>query len=343
MGPNNYLAHGYFGIPISITVEGANILTRNLIIFGQGVMRCHPYTQREIAAVNNPDAERGYQEFDKLICEHLGYTACNFARAFFFGITNAFFIPVDSKDPLAKYYKALTRMSTGFALAADVAMMSLGGELKRKERLSARLADILSQLYLASAVIKYFHSHEQHEGELAYAEWSLQTCLYKIQVAFDELFKNFPNKWLRRLLSFAIFPLDRSYRHNPVDKLSAQLVKPMIKNSELREELTKHSYIGKTENDPVFMLDLALKQVEICEPIEQKIKGALSESKMDKVSDRKQQMALAVQAGVISQAEQQALIDLEKIIDKVIAVDEFQQLKGYTTCKQSQEQVAHSE
>ena len=343
MGPSNYLAHGYWGLPISITVEGANILTRNLIIFGQGAMRCHPYAQQEIAAVNNPDADKGYKQFDKLICEHLGYTACNFARAFFFGITNAFFIPVDSKDPLSKYYKALTRMSTGFALAADMAMMTLGGELKRKERLSARLADILSQLYIASAVIKYFHSHERYEGELAYAEWSIQTCLYKIQIAFDELFKNFPNKIVRSMLSFAIFPLDRSYRHNPVDKLSAQLVKPMIKQSDLREELTRNCYIGTSEQDPIYLLELTLKQVELCEPIEQKIKAALIDKKLEKTADRNKQADLAVQAGIITSADQQALVELAKLVDKVIAVDEFQQLKGNATCKQPQEQVAHSE
>jgi acyl-CoA dehydrogenase len=323
MGPNNYLAHGYLGLPISITVEGANILTRNLIIFGQGAMRCHPYIRYEIEAVNDPDVTKGYEKFDKLICQHLGYTVSNFAKTLFYGLTQGAFISVDNKDPLSKYTKALTRMSTAFALLSDVAMMRLGGDLKRKERLSARLGDILSQLYLASTVISYYHRQTPEPQELIYAKWCLETCLYKIQIAFDEFLQNFPSRGLATLLSLTIFPLDRSFKNPPKDKLSADLAETALSPNALRKKMTEYCYIGTQESDPVFHLEKTLEQVLLSEPIEQKILSAIKDKRIVKTAHRAHQLQCAFDAKVISLHEKELLMKTDAMVAKVIAVDEF--------------------
>lgn len=331
MGPSNLLANIYFGVPISVTVEGANILTRNLIVFGQGAMRCHPFIRQEIEAVNDADAVKGYQKFDGLICKHLAYMVSNFAKAFFYGLTNGYFITVDKSDPLAKYYKYLTRMSVAFALVSDVAMMRLGGSLKRKERLSARLGDILSQLYLASAVISYFHRQTPESEELPYAEWCLQTCLHRIQVAFDEFFQNFPARGLAFLLNFAVFPLDRTFKHPPSDKLSATLAHSCMTKNTLRQKLTTYCYLGQEEADPLYHLEKTFEQVIASEPLEQKIVVAIKNKKLVRYLERDEQLNAAVEAKVIDMREKELLHMTDMMVAKVIAVDEFSQVATFKT------------
>ena len=194
MGPTNYLAHGYMSTPIAITVEGANILTRNLIIFGQGAIRCHPFIFREMQAARNPDSQQGLKEFDSLIFRHIGYGISNFVRTLSLSLTGGAITRRPVGDVTGRYYQQLTRMSSSLALVSDISMMLLGGALKRKERLSARLGDVLSQLYLGSAVLKYYEDNGRPEEDLPYVHWNLQLAMLNAQVALQGFFDNLPHR-----------------------------------------------------------------------------------------------------------------------------------------------------
>lgn len=253
LGPNNYLARAYQGIPISITVEGANILTRNLIIFGQGAIRCHPYVFAEITATN-------VAEFDRNIFAHIGYTIANFTKMVFHGVTANKFIPaLDNVNPqLQKYYQQLSYMSLVLATIADVAMMVLGGKLKRMEQLSARLGDILSHLYLGAAILKYYHENA-NEAELPIAIWSLQTCLYNCQQALRGFLDNFPNRIIAKLLACKIFPLGYQH-HMPRDLQAERIADMMMKQQSLRQRFLQDCYVGDA-TQPVAILEHAFNSM----------------------------------------------------------------------------------
>ncbi len=188
LGPNNYLGRAYQSVPISITVEGANILTRSLMIFGQGVIRCHPYLRDEMKALNQKDQELGLKVFDQILGQHISYTLSNFARLIFHSFTAGFFAASYPLQALKGPIRQLSRMSLALAFVSDVALFIMGGKLKRSERLSARLGDVLSYLYLASAVLKYYQDSGEQKWDIPYANWALQTCLYRIQNAFFKIF-----------------------------------------------------------------------------------------------------------------------------------------------------------
>ena len=201
LGPNNYLGRGYEAIPIAITVEGANILTRSLIIFGQGAMRCHPYIFPELEAARQKDENAALIAFDKAIMGHLGFTLSNFVRSLVLGLTSGFVAKAPS-GKMQRYFQQATRFSAAFALIADMSLILLGGELKRKENISARLGDILSYLYLLSSVLKHYYDQGKQSEDIPLVRWSCLYCLYEIQQQFDELLKNYPNRWMGLLLRF---------------------------------------------------------------------------------------------------------------------------------------------
>ncbi len=206
LGPKNYLARGYESVPIAITVEGANILTRNLIIFGQGAIRCHPFVRAEMDAARDPDREAGLTAFDRLLFKHLGYGLSNAARSLVMAVTLARFTDVPVGGPTRRYYQHINRYSASFALITDAAMFTLGGELKRRELLSARLGDILSYLYLASMVLKHYQDQGEPAEDLPLVEWSCRTLLYKTQEQFHGLLRNFPNRWVAADLAVLHLP-----------------------------------------------------------------------------------------------------------------------------------------
>lgn len=319
MGPHNYLAHAYLGLPISITVEGANILTRNLIIFGQGAMRCHPYIRDEIEAAQQGDLTR----FDRLLCQHLAYVAANFAKTFFHGLTAGYFIAADRRHPLFRYRKKLARMSTAFSLTADITMMLLGGELKRRESLSARLGDILSHLYLALGVMSYFDRETAVEDEVATASWALESCLHEIQNAFDGLLQNYPKPWLARCLTWVIFPFDRSFKNPPKDELSATLALASMKRSILRERLTQYCYIGDKASEPLYALDQALSASLAAAPVEKKLAKAMKAGTIDKQLSRAARLSQALEKAVLTEAEVMQLREQDIQIFDILRVDEF--------------------
>ena len=199
MGPNNYLGRSYMATPIAITVEGANILTRSLIIYGQGAIRCHPFVLRELQAAGDEDQDRGLIEFDNALFGHIGYAISNMARSFFLALTHAKFSRVPLNTP------NINRYSAAFALASDFAMLTLGGALKKRELLSARLGDILSSMYLASAVLKHFENQGRRATDLPLVEWSVRTLMYQAQEALHAFLRNFPNRILATILRIFIF------------------------------------------------------------------------------------------------------------------------------------------
>ena len=218
MGPSNYLARAYQQTPIAITVEGANILTRSMIIFGQGAIRGHPYVLREIAAVAEPDRSIALKAFDAAFFGHLAFVASNKARAAWMGLTAARFVSAPGGATTRRYYQQLTRLSSAFAYAADVSMFVLGGALKRRERLSARLGDILSELYLASSALKRFEDDGRPTEDVPLLHWSVQDALARAEDAFYGLFQNLPGPFVGPVLRFIVFPWGRRFPR-PADHL----------------------------------------------------------------------------------------------------------------------------
>ncbi len=196
LGPRNYMGRGYQAIPIAITVEGANILTRSLIIFGQGAIRCHPFVLKEMNAARNPDRAKGVDEFDRALFGHIGFTISNAVRSFIMAMTNARFTSAPVTGPTSRYYQHIVRFSASFAFVVDVAMLTLGGYLKKKENLSARLGDVLSCMYLASMVLKHYENQGRHDADLPFVEWACRNLLYRAQEQLHSFLRNFPNPFL---------------------------------------------------------------------------------------------------------------------------------------------------
>ncbi|MEY4356789.1 MAG: acyl-CoA dehydrogenase, partial [Pseudomonadota bacterium] len=241
LGPNNYLGRGYQVVPVAITVEGANILTRSLIIFGQGAIRCHPFVLKEMEAARNPDRKRGVDEFDAALFGHVGFTISNAVRSFIMALTNARFTAAPDTGPARRYYQHIVRFSASFAFAVDVAMLSLGGYLKKKENLSARLGDVLSCMYLASMVLKHYENQGRKPEDLPIVEWACRDLLYKAQEQLHAFLRNFPIRWLAGLMRFCIFPNGLHYSA-PDDRLGRQLASLVLEPSAVRDRLCHPVY-----------------------------------------------------------------------------------------------------
>ena len=321
MGERNYLSSGYMSMPISITVEGANILTRNLMIFGQGAVRCHPFVFREMQAANNENEQAGIDEFDSLFFRHIGYGLSNFIRTLTLGLTSGRIVPQPVTGPTGRYYQQLTRMSSALALVSDLSMAVLGGELKRKERLSARLGDVLSYLYLSSTVLKYYEDSGRQEADLPYVQWNLENNLYLMQKAFNEFFDNMRPAWLGKVLKRVVFPYG-SWHKKPSDYLDHKIVKPMFNENELRDRLTKNVFLGN-ENDPVGRIENAFVKVLAAKPIADKIRKAVKEGKLEAGRDIEETVKTAVAAGLLTQQEADQYIDSEEVRLDAIQVDEY--------------------
>ncbi|WP_218813833.1 acyl-CoA dehydrogenase [Rickettsiella endosymbiont of Dermanyssus gallinae] len=316
LGPRNYLAQGYIAIPISITVEGANILTRNLIVFGQGAVRCHPFLMDEVKAIQKNDI----RVLDKLLASHVCYVFKNLIKTFSFAFgIGRFFV----KSPLKKfryYYCQLSRMSAALAYVTDVTLLVLGGSIKRRERLSARLGDVLSYLYLASSALRYYQEYASAEDD-CYLEWNLKYCLYHIQIAFEKFFMNFPSYFLGRLLQGIVFPLGRSFQPAS-DKLDAQLLEPMKKISAFRDRMTQDCYLRLDKNDITGRMELAFTEWMKIETIRNKIRQ-LRKQGIDKSWNIEQQLEYAVKHGMLSRAEVEQFLAAETLQQDSMQVDEF--------------------
>jgi acyl-CoA dehydrogenase len=321
LGPKNYLARGYEGVPIAITVEGANILTRNLIIFGQGAIRCHPFVRAEMDAARNPDREAGLIEFDRLLFKHLGYGLSNAARSLVMAVTFARFTDVPVAGPTRRYYQHINRYSASFALITDAAMFTLGGELKRRELISARLGDILSYLYLASMVLKHYQDQGEPPEDLPLVEWSCRTLLYKTQEQFHSLLRNFPNRWVAALLRFLIFPRGRTY-FAPSDALGQEIVELMITPSTTRDRLAAGIYTAVEPGNQIGLLQQAMEIAEQVKPLERRVFDARRAGEI-KADDTPSQIDEAEQKGILTPAEAEAVRAFDRRVLDVTGVDDF--------------------
>jgi acyl-CoA dehydrogenase len=321
LGPKNYLARGYEGVPIAITVEGANILTRNLIIFGQGAIRCHPFVRAEMDAARDPDHEAGLAVFDRLLFKHLGYGLSNAARSLVMATTLARFTEVPAGGPTRRYYQHVNRYSASFALITDAAMFTLGGELKRRELISARLGDILSYLYLASMVLKHYQDQGEPPEDLPLVEWSCRTLLYKTQEQFHGLLRNFPNQWVAAVLRFFIFPRGRTYSA-PSDELGQQIVELMITPTATRERLAEGIYKAVEPGNQLGLLQQAMEIAEQVKPLERRVFDARRAGEI-KGDDTPSQIDEAEQKGILTPAEAEAVRAFDRRVLDVTGVDDF--------------------
>lgn len=320
-GPNNYMFPSYMSVPMGITVEGANILTRNLIIFGQGAMRCHPFLLQEMAVIANETPDQ-LEQFDELATKHCCFSLRNIGRTVFYGLTAGKIMAVDVPAPVSSYVKSLTRMSTAFALIVDAAFLALGGALKRKESLSGRLADIASYLFVASSVLKYYADAHFADYQKSYVAWSVQYCLWKAQTAMVEFLDNFPIKVLGWLMKKMIFPLGMSYQ-KPSDKLSDAMVKPMVELSRMREELSQHCFIHPEMKSVKAGLERAFKDAITLAPLLKQWSRIQAEKKVPLYGDLKSRLSAAVEQGLLTQQDAEQLAAYEELSYRVMAVDEF--------------------
>ncbi len=322
MGPRNYLGRGWQGIPIWITVEGANILTRSLMIFGQGAIRCHPYVLKEMLAARMGDKVKGLEEFDHNLFSHIGYSIGNAVRSMLFGLSFARFAAVPSDRRTGRYYRKLTRYSAALAFASDISMLTLGGKLKYKERISARLGDVLSQLYICSAMLKRFEMQGRPGADQPILAWAFHDAVYKIQTALGNVVDNFPSRAVRILLAVIIFPLGRHERE-PGDRLGHKVAQLLLSPSETRSRLTKGAFISSSEDNPVGLLEIALPKVIAMEPLERRLLKAQNSGELD-VMAKKTQLDQAVELSIITAEEARELKIVRKLVAEIISVDEFE-------------------
>ncbi len=325
LGPQNFLGRAYQQLPVGITVEGANILTRSLILFGQGAIRCHPHVLEEMHAAQANDAGA----FDRALWAHVGYTSSNAVRALVMGLTGSHFVavPDDVAPQTRRYYQQLTRFSAAFAFLSDISMGTLGGALKRKEKLSARLGDILSLMYLASATLKRFEAEGRQAEDAPLMHWAIWDCMFRIQLAFEGVIANFPSAIfafvLRRLV---VFPLGRPYVV-PSDQLGHEVAARLIEPSATRDRLTADVYLPDDLEEPVAALEAALAATIAAEPVEARLRQAQKEGRfqpglligggVDAIWQR------ALEAGAISADEFELVERRNRLRDMVIRVDDF--------------------
>jgi acyl-CoA dehydrogenase len=322
LGPRNYLGRGYQAVPIAITVEGANILTRNLIIFGQGAVRCHPYVLREMTAAKDPNRERGLAEFDRALFGHIGFTLSNAARSLIMALTLARFTRVPDAGASTRYFQHINRFSASFAFATDVAMLSLGGYLKKKETLSARLGDVLSFLYLASMVLKHHENQGRPEADQPIVEWACRSLLYRAQEQLHGFLRNFPVRWLARGMRLFVFPRGLTYSA-PGDRLGRQIVDVIMTPSEARDRLTHGIYRTVEPTNPLGLLQEALTLSLAAEPIEKRIRVEGVKTGRVTALDLPGQIQQALAAGIVTATEAAQLRDYDRKVMELVHVDDF--------------------
>jgi acyl-CoA dehydrogenase len=322
MGPSNFLGAAYMQMPVSITVEGANILTRSLIIFGQGAIRCHPYVLKEMAAARETDAKAASSAFDRAFFGHIGFVLSNFARTFVLGVLGSHPVRVPDVAPeTRRYYQQLTRFSAALAFLADVSMGVLGGSLKRKEKLSARLGDVLSYLFLASATLKRYEDEGRQSADAPLMHWAIWDAMFKTQTALEGVISNFPNRVIATLMRRTVFPLGRPYVV-PSDRLGHEVASLLIEPSATRDRLTSGMYLGKSEDDALPTIEAALEATLAADPIEARIREAEKAGRFT-IGVGADRAGAAHAARIITAEELSLLRRAKRLLDQVIRVDDF--------------------
>jgi acyl-CoA dehydrogenase len=322
LGPKNYLGRGYQIVPIGITVEGANILTRNLIIFGQGAVRCHPFVLREMNAAKNPNREIGVREFDAAVVGHVGFAISNAVRSLVLGLTSARFTRVPDTGATVRFFQHVNRYSASFALATDVAMLALGGYLKKKETLSARLGDVLSSMYLASMVLKHHENQGHPQDDLPLVEWACRSLLYQAQEQLHLFLRNFPNRPLALFMRLCIFPRGLAYSP-PSDRLGHAIGDLVMNPSATRDRLSAYIYKTAAAHNPLGQLQQALLLTAAAEPLEKRIRVDGVKTGRVTALDLPGQIAQSLSLGIISESEAALLRDYDAKVQDIISVDDF--------------------
>jgi acyl-CoA dehydrogenase len=323
LGPMNFMGRAYQAVPISITVEGANILTRSMIIFGQGVFRCHPYVLSEMEAVADPDPRSGLAKFDRALAGHIGYTIRNAIRTLMLGLTNGRLFakaPAGAAAVAARHYRYLSRFCAAFTLLADVSMLLLGGKLKRKESLSARLGDCLSYLYYGSAVLKRFEDTGRPEDDLPLLRWSMWYCMRGIQQAILGIVNNYPVRIIGILLRGLIFPLGAHFQA-PSDRLGQSVASILLRTGAARDRLTEGIFISQDPDDVTGSLEHAMQLVIEAGAVENRVYKTTRF--VYQSADDEPKLQQAVREGLVSEDEADLLRRAVAATLKVIHVDDF--------------------
>ncbi len=326
LGPSNFLGRAYQQIPVGITVEGANILTRSLIIFGQGAIRCHPFVLKEMSAVQEADQKVALEKFDDALFGHIGFAFRNGFRALISGLFGSGILAVKAgtSAEMRPYYGQITRLSSALALSADVSMLVLGGSLKKREKISARLGDVLSQLYLASATLKQFEDQGAQADDAAFVHWSVQDALAKAQEALRSVYRNFPNRVIGGFLRLVTFPWGGVFKR-PEDRLDRAVCEQLMKPGAARDRLTASCYLPDSEDDPIGVIEKALDATLRAEPIDSKMRDAEKRGVFDghPGGNVRDITDLAHQMDQISDEEYALVRERDRLRDKVIHVDDF--------------------
>ena len=331
-GPRNFLARSYQAIPIGITVEGANILTRSLMIFGQGAIRCHPFIVDEIEAAGLEDQKEGVKKFDGVFYKHIAHTSRNAVRALVAGLTGALLEPAPTQGNIGKYYKQLGRFSAAYALMTDVSLLSVGGGLKARQRLSGRMADCLTHLYYASAVIKYWHEEAYPEEHRPIVEWCLQTCLRDLKKDFRELIINYPVPALRWPLRVLVFPLGATGLNGPDDKLGTEVAMTIVKDTPMRETLSRGCYVNPDAQDSLGRILNAYRLANETKEVRDKLHAAIRARDPDDLDgiallmahERKKLVDWAVEEEIVTKDESEKLLEALTALYDVLRVDAFE-------------------
>jgi acyl-CoA dehydrogenase len=309
-GPLNYLGDLYRAVPVAITVEGANILTRNLMIFGQGAIRCHPHLLTEMQALAAPDHEKALADFDKAFWAHVSHALKTAGRAFWRSWTRGHFAPRPDVGAVGRHYRQLSRYASVLAFLADMSLLALGGALKRKEMLSARLGDILSELYLLSAVLKRFEDEGRAEADQALVDYCMAEGVKTIETSIDGIIANFPSRPLAWLLR-AVVPRQSSGRNGAADTVTRRCADLITEPSQTRERLTSGLF-GGTEQGGALRVERAFQLVDATQAIRHRLHQA-------KVTDRDAARA----RGLLTAAEATALQAADDAVHQAIMVDDF--------------------
>jgi acyl-CoA dehydrogenase len=318
-GPGNYLADAYESAPVAITVEGANIMTRNLMIFGQGVTRCHPHLLREMELAAAGEDPAVLAEFDRLLFRHLGDIAGNGAAALVHALTASMLLMPPMTDRTGRYYRHLSRLSAAFALVSDLTLLTLQSSLKMREMLSARLGDLLSMLYLASMVLKQHHDQGRPEEDLPVVEWACRYLLHRYQEAMHEILLNLPNRAAAHLCRGLVFPLGRHF-HKPADALERQIAGLVSRSTGTRQRLIEGIYLSPESNNPVGRLESLLPEADEADALYWRLQQA---EKRGRVAPGSERLEAAQAAGVLDPEEVDSLREYETRIMDFINVDEF--------------------
>jgi acyl-CoA dehydrogenase len=310
LGPSNWIGRGHQIAPVAITVEGANILTRTLIVFGQGAIRCHPYVLREMRAAKEMHGAQAAREFDDAFTSHVGHVLRNALRTLAYGLTRGGIAPAPrgAAPETRHYYRHLARLSAAFAFLADVSMLAMGGALKRKEKISGRLGDVLSMMYLVSATLKRYEDEGRMREDLPLVRWSVRDALYRAQQAIDGVLSNVPVKALATALRWVVFPTGKSLRP-PLDARNRECARILLEPGAARERLTAGMYVSRA-TDATGVLEAAFLATVACEPLDRKLREA-------------QKQGLADPLSVLSAEERGQWQRKEALRKEVIKVDDF--------------------